>query len=438
MVRKKVLFDTVIIFVSALILRILFMLIIAKNNPALFFGGDSKNYCELANNLLTRGTFIIDEINDPGIFRTPGYPALVAFFYSMFGMANNISVVVFQVVLSSVSCVVLYTVLGKLFPRWIALTGAFLYVCDVPSIYYANKILTETLFTLIFICFTLMFSLFFEKKRIIYLILSAVLLGITVLVRPVTYYLIFLLIFLFVYYFRTNLKKGIRQFAVFALIYLCVVMPWVLRNYIVSGYYGISAVKELNLCNFKGAWIEMRLNKDNDIYKFQELLARKTDRELRKRGMQDTAVNRARMRGLIGKEILTSSPGLLMSYQIIHTLDVLFSTGMDLVGEVLTGMNTEQLKEKGWFMFADSQYSAYLGVFYLFVTVGLFASLKKDRIYKFLPWLVIIVYMLAIHGEFDGRSRFRVPLMPLLILFFCMGLAKTYEKVTVCRKLAEE
>ena len=53
MTKRKVLFDT-IIFVSALVLRMLFMLIIAKNNPALFFGGDSKNYCELANNLLAR------------------------------------------------------------------------------------------------------------------------------------------------------------------------------------------------------------------------------------------------------------------------------------------------------------------------------------------------------------------------------------------------
>lgn len=434
MVKKKVLLDTAVIFISALVLRLLFMLIM-KNNPVLFFGGDTKNYCELANNLLAHGTFVIDKISDPGIFRTPGYPAFIAFIYSKFGVANNLPVVMFQVVLSSISCVLLYMALGRLFPRWVALTGTFLYACDIPSVYYANKILTETLFTLIFICFTLVFSLFFEKKRIVYLILSAILLGATVLTRPATYYLIFLLIFLFAYYFKTDLKKGLRQFAIFALIYMCVVMPWVLRNYIVSGYWGISAVKELNLCNFKGAWIEMKLNKDDDIYRFQNLLAQKVDRELRKKGLQDTAANRARMRGLIGKEILTAYPGLLASYQAIHTLDVLFSTGMDLAGEVLTGINAKELTEKGWFIFADTQYSAYLVMLYLFVTVGLFAALKKDRIYTFLPWLVIMLYMLAIHGEFDGRSRFRVPLMPLIIVFFCLGLTEVYKRMAVPKKL---
>lgn len=426
--KEKLITDSIIVFILAFISRIIFTAIIASNNPVYFSGPDTITYYDLACNLLKKGNFIVDKINNPGIFRTPGYPLFLASIYSSFGI-NNLPVVLFQVFLSSIACVLLYYILRRLFTRWVALAGIVLYALDTPSIYYSNKVLSETLFTCIFIVFMLTLTLFFEKKKAGYIIVSGLLLGIITLIRPVTYYLAFFLIFLFIIYFPKQIKRGISYFIVFTLIYSSVVAPWVIRNYAVAGYLGISAVKELNLCNFKGAWVEMTRRNEHDIYKIQNELAIKMEKELRARNMEDNALNRALVRGDIGKEILMSNIPLLINYQIRFTLDVLFSTGADLVGEVFLNTSSQNFKDQSWFASANLNYLIYLVMLYTVTLIGFFVSMKKERIYIFLPWLITFLYMLAIHGEFDGRARFRVPLMPLIIVFFCLGITEINKRI---------
>lgn len=427
--KKNIVVDSITVFVLSIVSRIIFTVLIASNNPNYFYSADTKTYHDLSCNLLKYGTFIIDKADNPGIFRTPGYPLFLAFVYSIFGI-NSLPVIIFQIILSSIGCVLLYYMLSRMFDRWVALTGAFLYLLDMPSIYYSNKILSETLFTCIFIAFIFAFTLFFEKQKYIYIVVSGLLLGIVTLIRPVTYYLV---IFLFVAYFAKQIKKGIGHFIIFTLMYMCVVMPWVFRNYTVAGYCGISAAKELNLCNFKGAWIEMARRQEHDIYKIQEELIAEVGKRLRENNMEDNALNRTLIRGAIGKKILFSNIPLFINYQIRFTADVLFSTGMDLMAEVFLNTSAENFENQSWFVSADVKYLIYLIILYLFVIIGVIATLKKQKIQQFSPLLLILLYMVAIHGEFDGRSRFRVPIMPLIIIFFCLGLSEISQKIKLSK-----
>ena len=107
-----------------------------------YFFPDSFTYLAPARNLLhglgfTTGDGVIETL------RTPGYPLLLA----AFGL-RVVPVIVLQHLLNVALAVAIYVlVMRRIDSRFVALTAAILFAADTPTLHYANKILTETLFT---------------------------------------------------------------------------------------------------------------------------------------------------------------------------------------------------------------------------------------------------------------------------------------------------
>ena len=89
-------------------------------------------------------------------------------------------VIVFQHLLNVALAVAIYLfVMRRLGDRFVAIGAAILFAIDTPTLHYANKILTETLFTaLLFVVFALVV---YARK----LPLAGLLTGVLVLIRPV-------------------------------------------------------------------------------------------------------------------------------------------------------------------------------------------------------------------------------------------------------------
>src|SRR5437764_3370720 len=105
-----------------------------------FFYPDSRTYIEPAQSMLAgRGFIRANGIIET--FRTPGYPLF------LMAVRNSTAVVVLQHLMNAALAVAIYLFARRRFTRGIAFAAALLFALDTPTIHYANKVLTETLFT---------------------------------------------------------------------------------------------------------------------------------------------------------------------------------------------------------------------------------------------------------------------------------------------------
>src|SRR5882672_7913669 len=128
--------DIVIVAIVSLATNFLYFAYAAAD----YFFPDSFTYLAPAANLLHGLGFTTS--NGIETLRTPGYPLLLA----AFGL-HVVPVIVFQHLLNAALAVAIYIlVMRRIGSRFIAMTAAILFAIDTPTLHYANKILTETIF----------------------------------------------------------------------------------------------------------------------------------------------------------------------------------------------------------------------------------------------------------------------------------------------------
>src|SRR5438270_2104796 len=179
-----------------------------------YFFPDSFTYLEPARNLI-RGLGFTNANGLIETLRTPGYPLLLA------GFGLRIApVIVFQHLLNVALAVAIYLfVVRRLGNRVIAIGAAILFAIDTPTLHYANKILTETVFTaLLFVVFAMVV---YARK----LPLAGVLTGVLVLIRPVA------IAYLGVVALCLLLRRvPVRTIAIYAALAVLPPLGWGLRN----------------------------------------------------------------------------------------------------------------------------------------------------------------------------------------------------------------
>ena len=202
-----------------------------------YFFPDSFTYLAPAGNLLrglgfTTGNGIIETM------RTPGYPLLLA----AFGL-HIVPVIVLQHLLNVALAISIYIlVMRRLDSRFIGLTAAILFAADVPTLHYANKILTETLFTaLLFVVFVLVL---YARK----LPLAGLLTGALVLIRPagIAYFVVVAICLAL---------RRVRARTIVAYVVLALALPvgWGLRNLHHTGVFTISSIAGSNMLSYRAA-----------------------------------------------------------------------------------------------------------------------------------------------------------------------------------------
>src|SRR5207302_3086548 len=137
------------IIVAAIAAATNFIYFAFANND--YFFPDSFTYLDPARNLI-RGLGFTNANGLIETLRTPGYPLLLA----GFGL-RIVPMIVFQHLLNVALAVAIYFfVMRRLGSRAVAIGAAILFAIDTPTLHYANKILTETVFTaLLFVVFAL-------------------------------------------------------------------------------------------------------------------------------------------------------------------------------------------------------------------------------------------------------------------------------------------
>lgn len=246
-----------VIFILALGLRLsLFAYVVWVTNRGVFdfYGPDSRGYDRLAMNLLHYGVFSESPTApfEPALYRTPVYPAFLAGIYSLFGHNINIAVII-QFVLGAAMAVITAHLGRKLFGDTAGVIAGLIVAFDLLSMSLQLALMSETVFT-----FLLLVSFYFlieylklEGRR--QLVVSALLYSLAVLCRPVAQWFFLVIIGLLFLRFRPAWAKVFQASAVFLLLYAATIAPWIVRNYRVAGFVGLSALSEIQLVTWAAA-----------------------------------------------------------------------------------------------------------------------------------------------------------------------------------------
>ena len=255
---KPILWVLIIAFVLRFSLMIISIFI--SKDVLIFHGGDTLSYIKPATSLIQSGKFFTDGL--PDIVRPPGYP-LFLIPGLLLGHVEIITIIL-QIIVSCWTVYLIYKISLLIFNhnQKIAIFCILLYAVEPLSIVTSLKSMPETLFTSLLLAFLYYFIKYmitnYQGIQTKNLFKSAIFLSATIYVKPITYYLP-ILIFIFIIILGIKKQQQTRKLILHGLLFLIISMTpaylWQLRNYIQTGYAGISSVKEFNLYFWHGSAI---------------------------------------------------------------------------------------------------------------------------------------------------------------------------------------
>lgn len=260
----------VLIICLGMIFRLIYFLIILRNFGSEGFyltsNGDAAEYLALARQWLWNGTFQnLSGLPVPEIFRMPGLPLFIAFFYK----------IIPDVSLSILAQNIIFIFSAAFFYKFAALiTGskkisllasALLYL-EPSIIYWNSQLITETLFA-VFIFFSV-YSAFivYREKKFVFSASSGLFLALANFIRPAGEYLLFVFfIFYGIAFFGRiiSFKKFILIILLFFIGFVAPLSPWMARNKDVFGSFAISNSSNIGFGKYLTA-ISEQLGEDGE------------------------------------------------------------------------------------------------------------------------------------------------------------------------------
>lgn len=368
-----------------------------------YFFPDSFTYLAPAGNLL-RGLGFTTDNGVIETMRTPGYPLLLA----AFGL-RVVPVIVLQHLLNVALAVAIYVlVMRRINSRGVALTAAILSAADTPTLHYANRILTETLFTaVLFVVFVLVL---YARK----LPLAGLLTGVLVLIRPVA-----IVYFLVVALCLALSRVRARAIATYVALALVLPLGWGLRNLRHTGVFTISSIGGMNLLTYRAAGalaIEDDGDFDADLSDEEKGLVGDADSEIEtKLHIRDAEelpdAVRARYYSQIAWRVLRQHPRAAAMLTLRGMLVNIFDSrweGLEIVSRLPATVVQRGL-------------DAFTAIVFVFAAIGATALWRHDREFAALLVATILYYLLISAGG-EAESRFRVPIIPEYMIVAAYGV----------------
>ncbi len=401
------------------------------------FMTDAHGYNRIALNLLEHHIFSSKNSPPyvPNTVRTPAYPYLLAAMYAIFGYKPYI-VILFQLVISSIICILIYQ-LGKiLFNETTAQVAGLLAAFEYSSILYCNHLLTDTIFTFIFILHSYFLVKFLMTNHQVSLVYSAIFLGLATLCRPITVYFFIILMGVFFFKFRKNFRTGLLRYSILFSIFLVMLVPWMARNYAVSGKFLVSSTQEAVLSwHFPNFFNSKKISKaisspisetvpttnSNFVKTESELPANLTEKNISAYLSSDA---RRYITGVIRFFTILGAgeyPHLLGLPYFQHTKDDVNKGVIHLAKNTL--QNRKSLVER----LIIGSISGFLIFLYATMLLGIYVGLKKKKWLPIILFLSIIIYFALATGPAGFDVRYRIPIMPFMILLSCYGMTRKYD-----------
>jgi hypothetical protein len=415
---------------------------------AIFPGGDSDQYRELAEGLRHGCGFarlLNGACTTPEILRTPGYPLLLTM---QSGVASTLVV---QSVMAGAIC---WLVAHWLERRWnlaAALVAEAAVALDMPSVTMANLILSDALFQLLLVLAVLpplgvATREYHPRNAWLEVILAAIASAFAILTRPIA--ILLPITTPLPLLFSSHVPRR-NRFAFASLLFMvptAVTSGWVLRNYAMTGYCGLSTISSVNLYLYRAADIIARSDHTSFEQAQRTLVGRLGLSLAEVYDSRPNSADVARQMMRLGKHIVVAHPreALIMTFEstlymaavpdrnalawVLGLHDWQIQPGQaSLAAEplTLTGVSAQILRtlQSPLLTFLVLFQGVLIGFTWLGMARALSLSLDRDRDYRlsilYLAAMAILFIVLAAGAE--ATVRFRMPIVPLLAIVMGLG-----------------
>lgn len=232
-----------LIFLLALTVRVLFFSLaaVSSNGTEAELIPRYDGYYEVAGNLLVGNGFSrsVASPTVPDSVRTPLYPLFLATLVMLFKSYTAVALV--QIALSCLIPLLGYRIAKQLVKNErMAILAALLITLEPLSLHLATTLQTETLFTVFLLGGLTIFLDYWKEPSTRTLLYATVLFALATLARPTIQYLPILLVAVIFFIFKQNIRTSIRHTLIMLGVFLVMLLPWSIRNYLTFGNPSLS------------------------------------------------------------------------------------------------------------------------------------------------------------------------------------------------------
>ena len=221
--NKKIL---LLLLILCLLLRFAWIL----SFPTIELTDDPKVYDNIARGLI-QGEGYHEE--GKRAFRPPGYPYFLAALYTLFG-AHPLPVELVQTVLAVITCLLIYLLGKRLANERTGLIAAGLFAAYPQFIRYAGNLYVETLFIFLFLVVLVLLFDIVQKPSYPKSMIAGFCLGLSALVREVSLFILLPILLWAILMMRGSSEKRQwgKMLSLFLVFFVLAISPWTLRNYL--------------------------------------------------------------------------------------------------------------------------------------------------------------------------------------------------------------
>lgn len=393
-------FDLALVIAVALIANVAYF---ACSNGD-FYDPDSFAYLAPARSML-HGRGFLNGDGDVDTIRTPGYPLLLA----AFG-ATTLPVIVLQHLLVAALAGAIYMFVRRRGgSRAAALIAALLLALDTPTIHIANKLLSETAFTV------LLFGICGLTLGRVRPVVIGILCGFLVLIRPIA-----IVWFAALAIFFAIRRIPARQIAAFCVAALILPAGWAARNAVHTGVFTVSSIAGINMLIDRAGGALAIEDRGNDF---------QADMRDEANGLVEDADDAIQHRlNIPDAEELPDA--VRARYYSQYAWHVIAQHPLGFIGVTVRGILVN-LFDSDWDAAQDVSLiypeivKLTVGVVpvieFVLAIIGIFALWRRDRPLALILGLAI-VYFVVMAGGGEAEARFRVPVMPQMTIVAAAGV----------------
>lgn len=355
---------------------------------------DARKYDQFALSLISSNSY------NQKIAVMPGYSFFLAGIYSMFGHSFKI-VRIIQALMGGGICWLIYVLAKRVYDKRIGLVALCISVIYPTLIFYSGEIVTEYLFTFLMVLFIYSFLKFIKDFSIKWTIMCGMVLGLSLLTRPVLVFFPAIIVFWVLSIRKLGLLETTYKLSIMFLLTSLLLTPWVIRNYRIFNAFvpfNTSGGHDFYVSNYpKGDGTASILNED--VIKFiQETNDAYPDEIERNRYYYKKAIENIRNDPVSFIKLIAKKLGRFWALYP-HT------SKRDIIVSLLS-----------------------FGVMVPFFIYGMIYSIFMKR--ESLIFFVIILYNTLFYSIlFYGSTRFRFPLEPYIIIYGALGLVHLVDKI---------
>jgi len=423
---------TFFLFLSALLYR-------AVPNARAHFDIDSPGYDRVAKHFSKTGCLREPDNIKNAPIQTVGYHFFLGIVYSVFG--NSYAMVVWlQVLIMLLSWLLLVVCTRQLFQTAVANVVAFLSAINLGFLVYPQFLLAETITLLFLMGFFQRFIAFYQTQRVVALVQAGLLLGVSVLIKPVALiYPCFLVPI--VLCFMPSAHKLRHTLLLIACIYAPVLM-YMTRNYVVYERFALAPMTSLNM--------------------YQCFLS-KVIAEVEGEPVEKVRTVRLKFRGTHSFDEAGWREGKKLFFTYLHQYPMTFvRVWLRNVVKTLFGLYSTQLKVllepnlKGGECSFFKMTGTFLQRLHNYIVCGTDSRTLQtigmlEAVWTFIRWLLVLggffvlfhqqqyivatlcgsyLFVCAFVTGIDGCCRYRVMFEPILILLTALSLCAVYYRLT--------